>query len=277
MNLLPVFQRFNSTNLRLRIISASIMAPAALLAVYLGGIAFGAVLTCTVAIGLFEWLRMTSPQMPGQTVGFACFLLILLMTIGVLFSPFYGFAFAVLFTLALYLAARRAKDQNAGLAALGLPYMGVSGLALIALRDTPDYGRGFLFYILAVVWATDIGAYLVGCALGGPKLAPSISPSKTWAGLIGGMVIATIFGYWASLFFGSIRPAIALVLSPALAGIAQIGDLFESYFKRRSGVKESGDLIPGHGGILDRIDGLVFASVFAFLFQMSLGDWLNWW
>jgi phosphatidate cytidylyltransferase len=155
--------------------------------------------------------------------------------------------------------------------------MGGCGLALLALRASPDYGMAIVFYLLAVVWCTDIGAYLFGCLIRGPKLAPSISPRKAWAGFFGGMASATIVGYAVAVWLGAKEPSAALLLSPVLSGVAQAGDLFESYFKRRSGVKESGDLIPGHGGVLDRIDGLVFAGAFVFLFQAMFGVSINWW
>ena len=102
-------------------------------------------------------------------------------------------------------------------------------------------------------------------------------PSKTWAGLIGGVVLATLSGYFIAVFLGAKNPSLALFLSPLLAIMAQGGDLFESYFKRRAGLKESGDLIPGHGGVLDRIDGLVVAAIFAYLFQSALGEKLFFW
>jgi phosphatidate cytidylyltransferase len=158
-----------------------------------------------------------------------------------------------------------------------MPYMAGGGLALLALRATPDAGAGLTFYLLMTVWATDIGAFVAGRLIGGLKLAPSISPSKTWAGLLGGVGSAALIGYFIARALNANHPAVALALSPVLAVVAQLGDLFESHFKRRAGVKESGDLIPGHGGVLDRIDGLVFASVFASLFQAALGQQINWW
>jgi phosphatidate cytidylyltransferase len=158
-----------------------------------------------------------------------------------------------------------------------MPYMAGGGLALLALRATPGAGAGLTLYLLLTVWATDIGAFIAGRIFGGRKLAPSISPNKTWAGLLGGMAAATLAGYFVATALDADRPAVALALSPVLAVIAQLGDLFESHFKRRAGVKESGDLIPGHGGVLDRIDGLVFAGVFAALFQAAIGQQIQWW
>jgi phosphatidate cytidylyltransferase len=277
MHLPSSLQRFDTTNLRLRMISASIMAPGVLLAVYLGSVFFDAAVACAVTIGLYEWLRLTAPKTQTQTVGIACALLVVLMVGGVLFSPVIVAIMGVFFTLMIFLICLREHNENAGWVAFGIPYMGGSGLALLALRSTPHYGAGLVFFLLATVWSMDIGGYIAGCLIGGPKLAPAISPSKTWAGLVGGVALATVFGYAAAVLLGARTPGVALMLSPLLAVVAQAGDLFESYFKRRSGVKESGDLIPGHGGVLDRIDGLVFAGVFAELFQAILGGKINWW
>jgi phosphatidate cytidylyltransferase len=253
------------------------MAPAALLGVYLGGIAYGALLTGAATVGLYEWMRLVAPKTHAQTVGLACAMLAVLMGAGILFPAVASVALGAFFTLALFLLCVRDHNENAGLIALGIPYMGGCGLALIALRATPGIGAGLAFFLLAVVWSMDIGAFLSGSIIGGPKLAPAISPNKTWAGFFGGVALAAVFGYLVAVALGARKPDVALVLSPAIAVAAQAGDLFESYFKRRAGVKESGDLIPGHGGVLDRIDGLVFAGVFALLFQVTLGARLNWW
>jgi phosphatidate cytidylyltransferase len=148
---------------------------------------------------------------------------------------------------------------------------------MLYLRARPDIGEGLAYYLLAVVWGTDIGAYLFGRLIGGPKLAPAISPSKTWAGLCGGVALAAVAGYAVSFGFRAHDYVVAVLLAAVMAAMAQLGDLFESSIKRRSGVKESGGLIPGHGGVLDRIDGLVFAALFFVLFQMALGTRLQWW
>jgi phosphatidate cytidylyltransferase len=277
----PHPQRFDTANLRLRILSAAIMAPVALIAAGLGGIAFGALISCVVTIGLYEWLRLVAPRASSRTVGIACAMLMAVMIGGTLFSALFGAMLGGVVTLLLFLISVReqaGQDQNerAGWVALGIPYMGGSGLALLALRATPDCGAGLTFYLFVVVWGTDIGAFIAGRLIGGPKLAPAVSPSKTWAGLFGGMALAVILGYFTAGLLGARHPAVTLALSPVLAVVAQLGDLFESYFKRRSGVKESGDLIPGHGGVLDRIDGLVFAGVFAALFQAALGQQIQW-
>lgn len=277
MNISSALQHFDSANLRLRMISAAIMMPVVLLAVYMGGIMYGALATCAVTVGLYEWLRLVAPETRAQIVGVACAMLVLVMIAGLFVSASLGAGLGVVMTFALFMMTNREQHDQAGWIALGLPYMGGSGLALLALRAPPWGGAGLALYLLTTVWGTDIGAFAAGRLIGGRKLAPSISPSKTWAGMFGGMALAVVLGYFTALACGARHPAMALLLSPMLACVAQAGDLFESYFKRRADVKESGDLIPGHGGILDRIDGLVFAGIFAALFQAAVGQNIHWW
>jgi phosphatidate cytidylyltransferase len=118
-----------------------------------------------------------------------------------------------------------------------------------------------LLWVLGVVWATDTGAYIAGRRIGGPKLAPRVSPNKTWAGLFGGIAAAGLVGLAAAALVAGVSPWIAAPLSAALAIVEQAGDLFESAVKRRFGVKDSSNLIPGHGGVLDRVDGLLSVSL----------------
>jgi phosphatidate cytidylyltransferase len=126
--------------------------------------------------------------------------------------------------------------------------------ALLFLRRA-DHGLGLTLWTLMIVWATDICAYFAGRAIGGPKIAPAISPSKTWAGLCGGMLGAGLTG--AFLAHRLSLPEALFWLGAPLAMLAQVGDFFESWMKRRAGVKDSGSIIPGHGGVMDRLDGLV--------------------
>jgi phosphatidate cytidylyltransferase len=161
-----------------------------------------------------------------------------------------AFAFAYLMT-------------RSSLVAVGIIYVCVPVFSLLFLRQQGESVSGLLlaFWALGLVWATDIGAYFAGRAIGGPKLAPRISPGKTWAGLAGGVLAALAFGFalhaWAGL---TLRLAAA---SGILAVAAQAGDLFESWLKRRAGVKDSGTLLPGHGGVLDRLDGAMAVAPFA--------------
>lgn len=136
----------------------------------------------------------------------------------------------------------------------GVLYCGLPIYALLLIRHEPDGLRNAL-WALSLVWATDIGAYFAGRSIGGPKLAPRVSPNKTWAGLIGGIVLATVVAAVMGQVY--LLPLRFVIATPLLALLAQAGDLYESHLKRRAGVKDSGSVIPGHGGFLDRLDGVV--------------------
>ena len=152
----------------------------------------------------------------------------------------------------------------------GIAYVAFPAIALLFLREQPN-GLLLALWTLATVWVTDIGAYFAGRAIGGPKLAPAISPNKTWAGLIGGVVAAALLGAAMHQAYG--LPLRLTLASPFLAVVAQAGDLFESWLKRRAGVKDSGNILPGHGGVLDRLDGLVpVAPIAAVLVLVHVGE-----
>lgn len=157
----------------------------------------------------------------------------------------------------------------------GFIYCLLPAISLLWIRERAEYqgiGHSFdlLIWVFLVVWATDIGAYFAGRAIGGPKLAPSISPNKTIAGLIGGVASAAVLaGAWVSLVG---LPPLLIWLAVPFAIAAQLGDLFESGLKRRAGVKDSGTWLPGHGGLLDRLDGLVPVAVLTAALMLS--DWL---
>ncbi|KQR84271.1 phosphatidate cytidylyltransferase [Sphingomonas sp. Leaf343] len=144
--------------------------------------------------------------------------------------------------------------RNARLAA-GTLYCGLPVFALLVIREQSGTGLVHALWALSLVWATDIGAFFAGRSIGGPKLAPKISPAKTWSGLIGGILLATLVAYIIHAGYG--LPSMLVLATPVLAVLAQAGDLFESALKRRAGVKDSGNTLPGHGGVLDRLDGVV--------------------
>jgi phosphatidate cytidylyltransferase len=147
-------------------------------------------------------------------------------------------------------------------------------VALLWLRHQPGSGRETVLWVVAVVWATDIGAYFLGKLAGGIKLAPRISPGKTWSGLIGGMCWAAVASAGMGLVFEQGATFGLAAIGVVLAIVAQMGDLLESAAKRDAGVKDSGHLIPGHGGVLDRIDGLVAVLVVVALARLVIGgDW----
>ena len=189
---------------------------------------------------------------------------IILIAIALVTTFFGGTAFAVMVALVatvMYVEwSRMLASWGIAWKVFGFFYCLLPAVSLLWIREQAEYagiGRGpdLLIWVFLVVWATDIGAYFAGRAIGGPKLAPSISPNKTIAGLVGGVASAAILaGAWASLVE---LPSILVWLAAPLAVAAQLGDLFESGLKRRAGVKDSGTWLPGHGGLLDRLDGLV--------------------
>ncbi len=157
----------------------------------------------------------------------------------------------------------------------GVPYVGATTLALLWLRADPVAGRRAVLFVLLVVWASDIGAYLAGRALGGPRLAPSVSPGKTWTGAAGGLLAAAVAGF--ALAAGGGRFMTAILVAVVLGIAAQAGDLLESAVKRGFDVKDSGSLIPGHGGLFDRLDGLLVAAPVAAGLAMLAGRGVVFW
>jgi len=182
-----------------------------------------------------------------------------------------GYYFAVLVAAAatamFYEWTRIVRGWGAAWYIGGFIYALVPALAFLWVRDRADHGLALVLWVFIVTWATDIGAYFVGRTLGRTKLAPSISPGKTVAGLVGGMAAAAILaGGWVLLT--DLNPML-LALAPLFALAAQGGDLFESWMKRRAGIKDSGDWLPGHGGLLDRLDGLVPVAILTALAQLT--------
>lgn len=157
------------------------------------------------------------------------------------------------------------------LSASGVVYAGALLFAVIALRSDVTLGLAAIVFLFAVVWATDIGGYFVGRAFGGPKLMPSVSPNKTWSGAIGGTIAAILCGGAVYYFMVGSRIGVAAVLALLLSIAAQAGDLFESFLKRRFDAKDASKLIPGHGGVMDRLDGFITAAVVAVLIGVCRG------
>lgn len=209
------------SSLQRRVLSAAVMLPVAIAAVWIGGWLFTVLVIVAGMLMLWEWWRL--PYQPETAPAWTR-------------GPFWSL--------------------------LGLVYVIVPCIALVWLRQTPEHGRHIAFWLFCAVWATDIGAYFAGRTIGGPKLIPRISPNKTWAGLLGGMVSAAIAGGLVA----ALDPALPTLALAALAGlvavVSQAGDFTESAVKRYFGVKDSSHLIPGHGGVLDRLDGLLFAAPF---------------
>jgi len=182
-----------------------------------------------------------------------------------------GYAFAVLAagvaTAVFYEWTRLTRGWGATWYIGGVAYALLAALSLLWIRDRADHGLALVLWVFFVTWSTDIGAYFAGRAIGGPKLAPAISPGKTWAGLYGGVAAATLVG--AAWALWNELPPVILLLAPLFAVAAQGGDLFESWMKRRSGVKDSGTWLPGHGGVFDRVDGLLPVAILTAIAAMA--------
>ncbi len=256
------------SDLRLRVLSAAVLAPLALGCIWAGGAWFaGLVLAVSLALAQ-EWLALCRwRRTPWSLALFAS------LPVGVCAAALDcgAAALAVLafaFAAAVPIARRAGADR---LTPLGLPYLGLACIALIWLRNAPEAGQTNVIVLLLIVWASDIGAYMAGRSIGGRKLAPSVSPGKTVSGAVGGLAAAMAVGALAALASGSGRIWQPALLAGLTGCVAQAGDLLESGLKRHFAVKDSGHLIPGHGGALDRLDALIVAAPFAALLALMLG------
>ena len=243
------------SDLALRTATGIALAAVALVALVLGGVVFWILAVVAALFMMAEWSDLhDAPARDKRTGQFALCVPLALTAPASLILQIHDF-----FTLGLMAGAAffvvivtRRRDL-----ALGILYCGLPVMALMIIRRQHE-GLVFAVWALALVWLTDIGAYFAGRAIGGPKLAPRISPNKTWAGLIGGVMLAGLWGAIVHWQYG--LPLRLTLASPLLAVVAQVGDLYESWLKRRAGVKDSGTLLPGHGGVMDRLDGLVFVA-----------------
>ena len=250
-------------NLVTRVLAALVLAPVAIAIAYAGGWLWTALATLA-AIGLYvEWLAIVGVVQQSRVV---------VSGVAALAASDLSLASdrieAALVILAAGLAAVALLTPQRRLwTAAGFFYAAAAQAASVLVRFDQGYGFIALMLILLVVWASDIGGYFAGRGIGGPKLWPRVSPNKTWAGAIGGFAASLVIAAgFAAAGFGKTGPL--LLLSAALSIASQLGDLFESAVKRRFGVKDSGNLIPGHGGLLDRLDGLVAALVLAAIFGL---------
>lgn len=286
------------SNLPKRIASAAVLIPVALLAVIEGGFWLGGLVALAVAIMCFEWTTLTpksSDRWVVRASAVAAVVLTLIAAIpaaelwmrGVPYEVwYYGYipmgllAVSGLGLTAIILMRQRmgAVIDSVGPPLAGFLYIVGPAMLLLLIRGDDPTGRNQMLVLFTIIWSMDSGAYFAGKSIGGWKLAPALSPNKTWAGLLGGMATAGIAapamaGLLAvaeqarpqdvvGLDIGIIGFAIAGAL---IGGWSQIGDLLESTLKRRAGVKDSGSIIPGHGGVLDRLDGLLFAAPLFFL------------
>jgi phosphatidate cytidylyltransferase len=248
-------------NFLARVIAAAVLAPLAIAAAYAGGWLWAALVTL-VTIGLYiEWLTVVGEARRMRVVATGAVALALAG-----FCLAIGHVEASLLVLALgFVAVALLVPERWIWIATGFGYAAAAEMASVLVRLDQLYGFVALMLVLLVVWVTDIGGYFAGRGIGGPKLWPRVSPKKTWAGAIGGFAasLAVAAGFAA---FGLGKTGPLLLLSAVLSMASQLGDLFESAVKRRFGVKDSSHIIPGHGGLLDRLDGFVAAIVLAAIF-----------
>jgi phosphatidate cytidylyltransferase len=254
----PAAAERGSRNLLMRVLAAVVLAPAAIAIAWYGGWLW-ALLVISATIGLYlEWLMIVGlvrewrASVPGVTA---------LATAGICLISARLDAALIVLGIGLVAVALMSPERR-NWSAAGFLYAAAAEIAAILVRLHPDHGFAALFFVLLVVWAADIGGYFAGRGIGGPKLWPKVSPKKTWAGAIGGFAGSlAVAGAFAAAGAGKTGPLLAL--GAVLSVISQLGDLFESAVKRRFGVKDSSHLIPGHGGLMDRLDGFVAAVVAA--------------
>ncbi len=261
-------------NLTLRIASALVLIPVALAAVWFGGIWFTLLVALVALTGAAEWRAMAGLEARGVGTVLLTAPLFTLLAAQVANPPIGLIVLAVALVVAAGTFASNWAERRWAMVAL--VHLGLPVLALVHLRGHPGPAVDLVFFLFASVWLADIGGYAVGRTVGGPWLAPAVSPNKTWAGLAGALAFpaagAFAFAHWSGL-----APLPLLAAALVLAFVAQAGDLFESWIKRRFGVKDSGNTIPGHGGVLDRVDGVMFAAPVMVLVTVLFGaEFIQW-
>lgn len=263
-------------DLRKRFLSALVLGPTALACIWLGSEPWTMLIAIAAALLSWEWVHLCGYRtraMPGLAVPVAVFAA---GTLAV--SEHSRAALALLAALwaVTWWTADRGRDvdgrgQSAGWLAAGVLYIGLAGIALIELRHDNAAGQANVLFLFLVVWASDIGAYMAGRFFGGPRIAPAVSPNKTWSGAGGGLVAAMLVGVGMAMLLAPGGAGRAAAVAAMLGVAAQAGDLLESWIKRHFEVKDTSALIPGHGGLLDRLDGVLAAAPLAALLAFALG------
>lgn len=257
-------------DLGVRTLSAAVLVPAVMLDVWAGGVWFELFIALICVLMAREWVALTHPNddqqfalhaaaaMAGAFVPTAVTIWPALIAVGAIWA-----------VSALLVVMKGGKSTMWSW--LGVPYVSLPAIALVILRADPNWGLLAIIWVMVIVWSADVCAYFAGRIIGGPKLAPVLSPKKTWAGLggaVAGSALASVLvGYSGGL------PSVSMLALVAgiLAVVEQGGDLFKSAWKRHFGVKDSGRLIPGHGGVIDRVDGLVAVAMAAALIGIARG------
>jgi phosphatidate cytidylyltransferase len=254
-----------SRNLALRVLSALILAPLAIAAAYVGGWPFALFWILAALAVLWEWIKLVAG--PGHNLMFStCAVALAVASVGEMrHHPVAAMLIVGLGMLASFIFAPEARRMWI---AAGVAYAGAMLLVPLYLRSDAPYGFQALILLFAIVWTSDVLGYFAGRAIGGPKLCPATSPKKTWSGAIvgaiGAMLAAVVMVHvFAAFQFGTYKPVAWGLIGLLLSVVAQCGDLLESWIKRRFGAKDASQLIPGHGGVMDRLDGFWAAAVVA--------------
>jgi phosphatidate cytidylyltransferase len=251
------------------------MIAAALVAVAASPEIFAAMVGAGVAVLAWEWTKLTGDGRFGAVGAVMAAGVVAAVIFTLIGRPALALLCPLVAAVLVYVLAR-GRQHPLWLAA-GPLYIALPAIALIWMRGHDEPGRLLILWLLLTVWATDIGAFFAGRIIGGPLLAPRVSPKKTWAGLLGAVISAMLIGVVAGTIGGG-APAAALLAASGgvLAIVAQAGDLGESWVKRRFGAKDASQLIPGHGGLFDRVDGLIAAALVLGLWQWLTGGALSW-
>lgn len=258
----------SANNLALRIASAAVLAPLALVTAYSGGWPFVLFWSAAALAVLWEWMELVAGK-AHRPLFISCAGAV--AAAGLLVWLDRPISALLMLGLGALAAAILAPSARRLWVTLGIAYAGAMLLAPILLRHDAAYGFAVIVLLFAIVWTTDVCGYFAGRAFGGPKLMPVVSPKKTWSGAIAGTAGAMIVGLLVASLFGSFNTVAMLAITFVLSVLAQFGDLFESWVKRQFGAKDSSRLIPGHGGVMDRLDGFWAAAVAGCLIGLMRG------
>lgn len=258
----------NWSDLGQRLVSALILAAIVLTITYVGALPFALLIALGGGILCWEWAKIVRKTDFDEML--VVHVISVLVSCGLVYREHYSVALLVLLIgpAVKFLQSRDKEAIELGASLLGVPYIGLPVIAMIWLRSDAGYGFELIIYLYVIVWSVDIFAYLSGRSFGGPKLAPRISPKKTWSGFIGGVSAGMVAGVLFSQYLGNDKLLPVALMALAIGIFSQMGDLFESVFKRYYNVKDASNLIPGHGGLFDRVDGLLFAALLAALIAL---------
>ena len=253
------------SNLFYRVITAIILAPIVIGSIFLEFPYYSLLVLAVAGCLSWEWSNLVAKEDKSL---YSTVYAISAAT-SVMLQSFFGIIMMIFFA-SLLVFIKSKKEKHKALLVLGVPYISVGVGSLMWCMIA--FSNLAVLWLLLIVWSVDIGGYLVGSTVKGPKLAPKISPNKTWAGLVGGMIFAAFFGGLLAYCFQWENHHYYAAFAAVLAVVEQIGDLIESAIKRKVGAKDSSSIIPGHGGVFDRIDGLIFAAPFVYWF-FAYGLW----